>query len=61
MDGGLSSRLGGLLRDVAAINQRNITPIANCQLPIASYLTEVVLSSAQDKVVLWPIIDRFVD
>ena len=30
---------------------------ANCQLPIVSYLTGVALSSAQDKVVLWPIPD----
>jgi hypothetical protein len=28
------------------------------QLPIASYLTEAVLSWAEDKVVLWPIIGR---
>ena len=39
---------GLLLRDVATINQRNITPPA----AVDSYLTQVVLSSAQDIVVL---------
>ena len=56
--GWMASWARGLVSVARCRNNQPKNYCANWQLPIASYLTGVVLSSAQDKVVLWLIFDR---